>query len=244
MSVNKENPYVQSQVLLTVKVWQSINVMESSKANLGSDQFKTVALERDKEYVATRDGKDFLVQEQQFALFPQASGVHTFCPIELRAKIPVDNSRVQGFFTPTRTVKRLSQPITLNVQPRPDSVQGQWWLPAQDVQISDSWSADPTKINANESITRTLEITAVGVSGDQLPDIELPLVDGLKLYADNVDRSSVASDQGIVSTQKVTWAVVPERNGEVEVPPIRLSWFQHQRIKQCCDGWANDCLGG
>lgn len=225
VSADTENPYVQSQVLLTVKVWQSINVLESSIVNLGSDQFQTVALERDKEYVDTRDGKEFLVQEQQFALFPQASGVHTFGPLELRAKIPVDNSRVQGFFTPTRSVKRLSQPITLNVQARPDSVQGQWWLPAQNVEITDSWSADPANINANDTLTRTIEITATGVSGDQLPDIEPPSIDGLKLYADNVDRSSVATDQGIVSTQRITWAVVPERNGEVQVPPIRLNWF-------------------
>ncbi len=225
VSADTENPYVQSQVLLTIKVWQSIKVLESSKVNLGSDLFQTVALERDKEYIATRDGKEFLVQEQQFALFPQASGVHTFGPIELRAKIPVNNSRTQGFFTPSRSVKRLSQPITLNVKPRPDTVDGQWWLPAQDVQIEDSWSTDPANFSANDTITRTIEITAVGVSGDQLPDIELPEIDGLKLYADNIDRSSVATDQGIVSTQKVTWAVVPERNGEVVVPPITLGWF-------------------
>jgi len=227
-SVDTENPYVQSQVLLTIKVWQSIRILESNKVNLGSDLFQTVSLERDREYVDTRDGKEFLVQEQQFALFPQSSGVHTFGPIELRAKVPTTNSRVQGLFTPTRSVKRLSQPITLNVQARPDSVQGQWWLPAKDVQITDSWSADPSNIDANETLTRTIEIIATGVSGDQLPDIEPPTVDGLKLYADNVDRTSVATDEGIVSTQRVTWAVLPERNGAVDVPPINLSWFNTQ----------------
>lgn len=227
-SVDTENPYVQSQVLLTIKVWQSIRILESNKVNLGSDLFQTVSLERDREYVDTRDGKEFLVQEQQFALFPQSSGVHTFGPIELQAKVPVDNSRAQGFFTPTRSVKRLSQPITLNVKARPDSVQGQWWLPAKDVQITDSWSADPSNIDANETLTRTIEIIATGVSGDQLPDIEPPTVDGLKLYADNVDRTSVATDEGIVSTQRVTWAVLPERNGAVDVPPINLSWFNTQ----------------
>lgn len=228
VSADTQNPYVQSQVLLTIKVWQSINVLESNKVNLGSDQFQTVSLEQDKEYLATRDGKEFLVQEQQFALFPQSSGEHTFGPIELQARIPADNNRVQGFFTPSRTVKRLSQPITFNVQPRPDSVQGQWWLPAKDVQIRDSWSSDPSNINANDTITRTIEVIATGVSGDQLPDIEPPTIDGIKLYADNIDRSSVATDEGIVSTQRVTWAVVPERNGEVLVPPITLSWFNTQ----------------
>ncbi len=224
-SVDTDAPYVQSQVLMTVKVWQSVNLLDSSKTNLGSDQFVTVALERDQEYVATRDGKEFLVQEQQFALFPQSSGVHTFGPIELRAKIPVSNNGAQGFFTPTRSVKRLSNPITFNVQPRPDSTQGQWWLPASDVQIRESWSGDTTNIDANGTVTRTIEVIATGISADQLPEIELPNIEGLKLYSDNVNRSSKASDKGVVSTQTVTWAVVPERNGDIKVPALKLNWF-------------------
>jgi len=223
--VDTESPYVQSQVLLTIKVWQSINVLESSKVNLGSDQFLTVSLEQDKEYREILDGKEYLVQEQQFALFPQASGVHTFGPIELRAKIPLDNSRSRGFFAPTRNVKRLSSPVTFNVKPRPSSTQGQWWLPASDVQILETWSGDPTNIDANETISRTIEVLATGVGVDQLPEIDAPEIDGLKLYADNTDRVSSASDEGIVSSQKMTWVVVPERNGDIEIPPVNLTWF-------------------
>jgi len=166
-----------------------------------------------------------VVQEQQFSLFPKASGVHTFGPIELRAKVPLDGSKVQGFFSPTRSVKRLSNPITLNVKPRPDAVAGQWWLPAKDVKITDQWSGDPSAIDASDTITRTIEVSAIGVSVDQLPDIEPPKVDGLKFYANNTNRSSAANDAGIVSTAEVTWAVVPERNGEIKVPPVRLNWF-------------------
>lgn len=224
-SVDNENPYIQSQVLLTVKIWQSIDVLGREFANLGSDQYQTFALERDKEYLDTRDGKEYLVQETQYALFPQAIGVHTVGPIELRAQIPADSTQVQGFLSPRRIVKRFSQPIVVNVQPRPDSVQGQWWLPAKNVEISDSWSADPKNINANDTITRTIEIQATGVIGDQLPDIEPPSVEGLKFYADNVDRSSVVTDQGIVSTQRITWAVIPERDGEINVPAFTLNWF-------------------
>lgn len=223
--VGTNSPYVQSQVLLTIKVWQSIKVLESSKVNLGSDQFITIALEQDKQYREILDGKEYLVQEQKFALFPQASGVHTFGPIELKAKVPVDNTRTQGFFTPTRNVKRLTQPVTFNVKPRPSSTQGQWWLPASNVQILETWSGDPTNIDANETITRTIEVLATGVSVDQLPEIETPEIEGLKLYADNSDRVSTASEAGIVSSQKVTWAVVPERNGDIAIPPVNLTWF-------------------
>lgn len=227
-SVDTDSPFVQSQVLLTIKVWQAVNILEGNKVNLGSDQFLTIALERDKEYLETLDGREYLVQEQQFALFPQASGVHTFGPIELRAKIPLDNSRVRGIFTPSRNVKRLSNPVTINVKARPDSTQGQWWLPASDVQIRETWSGDPSAIDANGTITRTIEVIASGVGVDQLPEIETPTIDGLKVYADNTDRSSVATDAGIVSTQKVTWAVVPERNGDIPIPPINLNWFNTQ----------------
>ena len=224
--VDNESPYVQSQVLLTVKVWQSVNVLDSNKVNLGSDEFLTVSLERDKEYIDTRDGKEYLVQEQQFALFPQTSGVHTFGPIELRAKVPVSNSRSQGFFTPSRNVKRISNPVTMNVQARPSATKGQWWLPASDVQLLETWSGDPKNIDANQTITRTIEILANGVSVDQLPEIKMPEIDGLKLYADNTDQASSASDAGIVASQKVTWAVVPERNGDIEIPAVNLTWFK------------------
>ncbi len=223
--VDVQDPYVQSQALLTVKVWQAVNVIESSKVNLGSDQFTTIALERDREYNEVRDGRQYLVQEQQFALFPQASGVHTFGPIELRAKIPLDSSRTQGFFAPTRNIKRLSNPITLNVRPRPVSTQGDWWLPAKSVQLQERWSGDPSAIDGNETVTRTIELTAIGASGDQLPDISVPDVDGVKLYAETTDRTSVATNAGVVSTQTVSWAVVPERNGQIELPPLSVTWF-------------------
>jgi len=223
--VDEAAPYVQSQVLLTVKVWRAVEVLDSALENLGSDDFITLALDTDKQYVAERDGREYVVHEQNFSLFPQSSGVLTFGPIELRAKVEVNRSRSQGLFRPTQLLKRRSKPVTLNVKPRPSSTRGQWWLPAKNVVLKESWSTDVTAIDAGDTITRTIELIAQGVAAKQLPTIDVPNVDGLKLYADAANQSTTNGDQGLVSTHEVTWAVVPERNGDIEVPAIQVNWF-------------------
>jgi len=225
------SPFVQAQVILTVKVWRAVNLSGASKSALNTDDFLVVPLERNKQYKAVRDGREYVVEEEQYALFPQSSGPLTFGPIELRAKVPVDNTGVQGFLTPTRTVKRVSSPVTLNVQARPNTTQGQWWLPASNVEIKESWSSDPSAINAKDTVTRTIEVIANGVAVDQLPDVELPDVDGLSLYADKTDGSLAADDAGLVATRRSTWAVVPERNGEITLPAVKIAWFDTESGK-------------
>jgi len=57
--VDNNAPYVQAQAILTVKVWRAINLSGASKSALNTDQFLVVPLERNKQYKATRDGREY-----------------------------------------------------------------------------------------------------------------------------------------------------------------------------------------
>ncbi len=105
-SVDTDTPYVQSQVIFSVRVFQAINIVDGS---LGGPAGSAVVVERlgeDTGSRAVRDGREYQVLERRFAVFPQQSGEITIEPITLNASVPADAKRVQGFFSPTRKLTR------------------------------------------------------------------------------------------------------------------------------------------
>jgi len=223
-TVDTMTPWVQSQVLLTVRVFQGIEIVDGSLDAPTGDGLNIEQLGDDKRINQIRDGRRYAVTERRFAVFPQRSGKLVINPVLLAVSIPTDANRVRGFFTPTKSLRRQTDAIELDVQARPAGG-GRWWLPAQKVTLEEQWSEDPSLATVDQPITRTLVLRAVGASGTQLPRIERPSVQGLSIYAEDPVSKSVDSEQGLISEQRINWAIIPETAGNQELPPISLDWF-------------------
>jgi len=228
-SVDTETPWVQSQVLLTLRVYRAIEIVDGSLGEPGGAGLDVRALGDDRRYESERDGRRYVVDERRFALFPQRSGSLVIEPITLSVTVAADPVRVRGFFSPTRKLTRRTRPITLEVRPRPAGGSG-WWLPAKAVTLEESWSAtagatDGEETRVGEPLTRTVRLQATGVLGAQLPELEIPPVDGLAIYADDPVRESGAGARGLESSATLAFAVIPEREGEFELPALSLDWF-------------------
>lgn len=223
-AVDTKTPWVQSQVLLTLRVYQAIEIVEGALGAPDGEALNVEQLGEDKRFDEVRDGRRYAVTERRFAVFPQRSGKLVIDPVLLNVSVPVDSTRVRGFFTPTRNIRRQTESIELDVQARPVSG-GSWWLPAQGVTLNEMWSADPETATVDQPLTRTLVLRAVGATATQLPLIERPDVQGLSIYAEDPVSTSGQSDQGLVSEQRYSWAIIPESVGEQELPPIAIDWF-------------------
>ena len=91
-------------------------------------------LGEDSQYQTTRGGRDFIVRERRYAVFPQQAGTLTIGPVTFEAMVIPDRgfSRVQRF---------RSDVLELTVQPAvapPAALAGAAWLPAQRVTLTEA----------------------------------------------------------------------------------------------------------
>ena len=216
-SVDTQTPWVQSQVLMTLKVYQAINIVDGGLDVPESENLIVERLGDDVRSQENRDGRQYSVTTRRFALFPQKSGELVLDPITLSVSVPADPSRVRGFFSPTRKLSRRTDRIVLNVKPR-SSTDSAWWLPAKAVQLDSQWIGDVSAATVDQPLTRTIVLRASGVTDSQLPEINIPAIEGASLYAQEPERKLGANQQGVLSELAIKWAVIPQRVGELVLP--------------------------
>ena len=60
------------------------------------------------------------------------------------------------------------------------------------------------------------------------PDLKIPELDHIKVYADQPVLESTQDSEGLRGTKTMKWALVPEKEGRLEVPPVAVSYFDTQ----------------
>ncbi len=221
------NPYVQSQVIYTLKLYRSVAI---AKASLAEPEIITgdAVLERiddDKSYETTINGRNYHVIERNYAVYPQSSGEVSIAPINFMGQITRSRFGVDPFGAPPRTVVRRSQGINLNVQAVPAAFSGNDWLPAENLNLAEEWSGDPMTLRVGEPITRTLVLTARGLISSQLPQLPDWSVGDLKFYPDRPELDDERSDEGINSIRREQAAIIPNQPGTYVLPEIAIPWW-------------------
>ena len=223
-SVDTTEPWVQSQVVMTLRVYQAIDIVDGGLDVPAADDLVVERLDEDTRSREVLDGREYSVTERRFAMFPQRSGSITIEPVTLSVTVPAEPDRVRGFFSPTRKLIRRSDPVILDVQARPPAGVA-WWLPAKNLDLRSQWQGDPNAAQVDQPLTRTVIVRAEGVLESQLPTISIPAVDGLSLYAEDPSVGRVVGPSGLISEQQINWALIPQRSGTLTLPAITVEWF-------------------
>jgi len=224
-SVDISDPYVQAQVIYTLRVFQDVRFLEASLQEPEVEGVDIQQISDEKTYEQTVNGRAYLVSEISYAVFPKQSGDVVIPPFVLHAVIPVDQNQVPNTRTRTRRIKRRANQIELNVQSRPDGLAGSWWLPAKEVQLQSEWSSPIDAMEVDQPVTRTIQLIATGVNDAQLPEFDVPAVDDISIYADSPTAETNADERGLISVQTNTWAVIPQTVGELVLPEVKVNWF-------------------
>ena len=226
VSADNTTPYVQQQVILTVKVFQTREIVEGRLDDPPAEALVVQRLGKDVSYQTQLQGRPYTVIERRFAVFPQQSGALRIDPIALTATVRrTDRWRGGSFFAPTEKIRVASNALEFDVKPRPAGVDAKWWLPAEALGLSENWSGGPAQAQVGEPLTRTLNLSAVGVQENQLPVLTPPVVDGLKIYPDQAELQTVPDGDGLQSYRTDKWAIIPQRSGQLTLPEVRVSWF-------------------
>ncbi|WP_347329635.1 BatD family protein [Marinimicrobium locisalis] len=219
--VSKERVHVQEQVLLTVKLYSRVNLdgAELQPLELGDAVVKAV---NEENYLREIGGRQHIVLESTFALFPQSSGELVIPPVVYDLAI----SRGQRDFWGRSTRRRVrSEETEITVEPIPAEFSGDTWLPAKNVELSQHWSADPEKLRQGEPVTRRITLEAQGLTAAQLPNLVLKNTPGVTFYPDRPQTEEQVTEEGVRGTSTLTVAMVPNQSGRIELPPVSLQWW-------------------
>ncbi len=230
VSVNDEQPYVQQQVLYTLKLYRKVNISQAALTEPTLDNALIEKLGEDKNYNTDFQGEKYVVTERRYAIFPQKSGLLVIPAVELTANVVVGNRqpRFSGFFNQqaTRVQKVKSNTLTLNVKSKPDAINTAW-LPAELVYLEQKWSNTDLQINVGEPLTRTLTLFVQGTPQSALPTIhkadKLPAY--IKAYPDQPNLKEAAKIEGLSSLREEKIAFIFSQAGTYTLPAIEIPWW-------------------
>lgn len=229
IDVDKRTPYVQEQVLYTVRVYRAVSVENASLSavTVSGGDVVVERIGRDRIYRDTRDNKRFEVTERRFVLFPQTSGALMVEPVRLQASVPLSGTggSAGGFWSRplTKPVRIESEPVRLNVRPPPPDAPRPW-LPARDMTLEEEWPERGT-VEVGTPITRRVVLRAEGLLASQLPDLDIPLPDAVKSYPEQPVRENSNSDDTAVGELQQTVALIPSRAGTFTLPAMEVAWW-------------------
>lgn len=234
--VDKMDPYVQGMVLYTMRVFYTVNLANASLSDPQADNALIHRIGEDHNYNEVRNGVNYQVVERQYAIFPQISGELVLAAPILDAQIPQNTSQQEYFFNrmmmQTRPMRLRGDPHQLSVRPRPDQNVSAHWLPAESVELMETWHPAQSELTVSEPLTRIITIKASAMTGEQLPDLKFPEMDGFKIYPDPA-QSNTHDFPGNVSGEKtLKLAYLPTQPGTYTLPSVTLNWWDTKTDQQ------------
>lgn len=245
-------PYVQGKLIYKTRLWVSVPM---TRTNLGDPEGHGLVIEPLGDFnrrKLRRGGKEYLVVERSYAIFPQQSG-----PLEIKGPVftgelaQTDKKRRSGSLFGSRDpFARIDQllgggslaqrnrmfymrgrDISIDVQPQPAG-SSRPWLPADAVTLEEGWSLNLGQARVGEPLTRSVTLNARGVTGTQLPDLTFESVPGVAIYQDKSQVNTRVTGSGLLARKVFKAAYVPSWAGRHELPEIKLPWWDTQTNQQ------------
>lgn len=222
--VSANSVYVQQQIILTVRIFQSIQM---ENMNVSEPEFDNAAVKNlgQTSFQRRVQNTPYRVHELRYAIFPQESGELIIPELVFSASQTVARRSMFSLPGQGKPIRKTSQQHRIIVKQPPQQFDGKTWLPAQSLKLMETWSSSPGNIRVGESITRTITVRADGLLDSQLPPFEIPEIAGAKLYPDQGKTETANTEVGVRSSRADSAAIIATREGELVLPEVRLSWW-------------------
>jgi hypothetical protein len=224
VEVEPARAYVQAQVIYTLRLFVGVGTSRASLTAppvVGSEAI-VERLGEDQRYQVVRGGRNFVVNERRYAIFPQQAGTLTLGPATYEAMV-IPN---RGF---SRVQRLRSETVELEVLPAvppPSHLAGAAWLPAQSLTLTEAWADDGGQdFSVGVPRTRILTIAAEGLLETQLPELELEQVAGMRQYANQPELARETTPEGLKVKRVERYAVIAQGAGETSIPSAEMPWW-------------------
>ena len=225
VSLDSTEAYVHQNLVMSIKVVSAVNLKTVTAQVPQSDGVVMRQLGDITVSTRNRQAQREIVNTLYYQLTPVRSGRIELDRVRVSGTMDITSPNQAYFDVTTNEPKLLS---VLDPQPglRP-------WLPLHELTLSARLSNDE-RIGEGEPLTLTVEQRAVGMSGAQLPSLEAQLrAPGHRLYREKSEYEGTITKQGkLVGTRTDRFTLVPQQGDRVEIPAIRVGWWNVDRKRK------------
>jgi len=225
---DKTSLYVQSQVVVTLRLISDTNISDYKIGEMDFNGMDVVVedLGDIAQYQTKIGDKAYLILEKKYALFPQQSGTLTIEPVPAAIQL---GGRSRSLFDPFqssgRVVRLQSQPVSIEILTKAESFTAPHWLPSTSIQLSEDWQGELDQLSAGIPVTRTITMTAEGLTAAQLPELVQQEIQGINQYPDKPTQEDRRSGAGVVGKRQQKIALIATKGGQYTIPEISIPWW-------------------
>ena len=225
--------YLQGQITISVKLFLNgqLRLTEASLEEPTLEHAIIIKLGDDRRYQKQRNGVNYQVIERKYAIIAEAGDKITIPPLLFQAvSISGGNRRFAGdpffdrFANRGRRLRARSQELTISLTPVPDEFKGKIWLPAKKMTIMDN-SEVVKELKVGEPLTRVIQIEALGLTAEQLPEIKFSDPEGCKIYLDQPEHQTKIDGSLLHAIKRQSMAFIPSQAGIFTLPEITIDWW-------------------
>ena len=165
VDTDKSDVYVQEQVKFTVRLYSAGNLVAGDLDQPEALDAIIEPLGETKVYYRMAHNQRYEVREKNYLLYPQKSGELALPALSFSGTV-IDAKKRRRV-----RIRETSDALTLTVKSPPSSFSGDTWLPATSLHLREQWDRTPDTLQVGDSVTRTLEIQALGLLASALPPL-------------------------------------------------------------------------
>ncbi|WP_223807096.1 BatD family protein [Montanilutibacter psychrotolerans] len=225
------DPYVQQAVGWVVRLYSLAPLVSGVLDQPNPEGASMQRVGDDAQYTRVVNGERYNVVERRYQLIPERSGALSIPGASFEGR------GAGGFFDDLfgdrgGELRANAAPRTLQVRAIPANAP-QPWLPLHDLQLR--YVTTPQQLQVGADATVTIEAIADGVTSAQMPELQLPPIDGVQVFADPVKADDSFVNGRPRARLQRRFALVPSRAGTVRLPETRLGWWD---VRSGAARWA------
>ena len=234
-TVNKKKVYEQEAVLLTYKIYTTVNLTNVSGKMPDLKGFHTQEMEMPKgnrEFELEHyNGRNYrTIVWSQYVLFPQQSGQLEIPSITFEGTVA---QRVQSydpfdaFFNGGSSYVNVQREIrtpklTIDVSPLPSGKPASYYGGVGSFNMTSTIST--TELKENEAVTLKLVISGMGnMKLIKTPEVKFPA--DFEVYDPKVDNKFTLKAGGLSGNKVIEYLAIPRHGGEYTIPSVEFAYF-------------------
>lgn len=244
-TTNKDRAYVKEPILYTLKLISYKPIVNVTLEDIKAPDAIIDKIGEPKQYEQILGGVRAHIIELQYYITPLVAGNIEIIPAEIRGEIqgpPQQQTHrnhrfglLNNFFFENavefKPFSLKSNKIAIKSITLP--IKSSDWLPLQNLTISEEW-VGLAHAKVGETIVRKIKLTATGGFSNQLPSVQSFMeLSGVKTYADKpVLKDEIKKNtQIVISTKEESFSLVPQQDGKIIFPAIKVVWWNLQTKK-------------
>ena len=214
-------PYVQENLLLWLDLYSTQNLKTATPQLPQTDTLVFQKIEGPNVASRSNKGTQEIVTRFIYQITPLRPG-----RIEIPAiHVTGEQESGAGYGRPSEFDAVSTGKLQLNVTPADPSSTP--WLPLEQLSLK-SQLPEKLKAVAGKPMTLTIEMNAIGASGNLLPSLERQLQnDAFRVYRDKTRSTTQLDRTGtkIIGRRIDAYTLVPQYGGNLRLPDLRISWW-------------------